>query len=48
MEETTTGMEIAEQTSDAFLDGWDDVPGEEADQPTGTKARKRMSQAKSL
>ena len=33
MEETTTGMEIAEQTSDAFLDGWDDVPSEEADQP---------------
>lgn len=33
MEENTTGMETAEQTSDAFLEGWDDVPETAADQP---------------
>lgn len=33
MEENTTGMETAEQTSDAFLEGWDDVSDAAADQP---------------
>lgn len=33
MEENTTGTETVEQTSDAFLDGWDDVPETAADQP---------------
>lgn len=33
MEENTTGMETVEQTSDAFLEGWDDVSEAAADQP---------------
>lgn len=33
MEENTTGMETAEQTSDAFLEGWDDVSDAAANQP---------------
>lgn len=46
MEETTTGMETAEQTSDAFLEGWDDVPetSSAADQPETEADRKEPEQ----
>ena len=37
MEETTTTKEAAEQTSDAFLEGWDDAPEAAADQPEAEK-----------
>lgn len=33
MEETTTTTEAVEQTSDAFLEGWDDAPEAAANQP---------------
>lgn len=46
MEETTTGMETAEQTSDAFLEGLDDVPdtSSAADQPETKENREEPEQ----
>lgn len=46
MEETTTGMETAEQTSDAFLEGWDDVPetSSAANQPETKENREEPEQ----
>lgn len=46
MEETTTGMETAEQTSDAFLEGWDDVSetSSAADQPETEEHREEPEQ----